>query len=166
VIRWLRLLPLTLLCTAAFAQTATFTWNGNTDTNSLTEFATIDGSSVNQATGYAGAIQIDNQNILWLLELPETFNFPNNGFLDCESSIAFGPKQWGTRVDGTPMNGAQAGDWYTITGTTSCPLWNGTTNVSLTELRMIVAHHSCIRYRCHTYLTDTAQSGTGTAMVE
>jgi hypothetical protein len=150
----------------AFGQTATFTWVGSTDSSQLLELATINGQPVNQATGYGGAIQIVNGSSLWLLELPESLGFPNNGFLDCETAIAFGAKQWGTRSDGSQMDGTQAGDYYTLTGTTSCPLWNGTTSISITEFREMIQHRSCGHGVCKNYLVDTMENGSGSATVD
>jgi hypothetical protein len=163
-------LPILLLFgvfgTLTQAQTATFTWNGSTDSSQLIELATIDNLPVNQSNGYGGAIQIVNGGFLWLLELPWSLGFPNDGFLDCSSKITFGTKQWGTRPDGTKMDGTKAGDYYTLTGTTTCPLWNGTTDISLTALRQMVSYRSCGHGVCRTFLGDTMEGGIGVAKVQ
>jgi hypothetical protein len=154
---------LVLSATFAWAQSgpsATFTWNGSTDSSQLINLASVNG----QPNG--GAIQIVNGSFLWLLELPESLGFPNNGYLDCQTAITFGANQWGTRADGSTMNGTQAGDYYTKSGTTSCPLWNGTTAISLTEYRVFIAHRYCYRGVCKTSLTDTMENGSGSAVVQ
>lgn len=160
----LKLAPVLLLAALPLlAQSAStvFTWHGSTDSSQLVELASINGEPVDQSTGYAGAIQIVNRNFLWLLELPESLGLPNNGYLDCSSPITFGAKEWGTRLNGTPMDGSQAGDWYSITGTTSCALASGTTAISLTEFRQMVAHRYCRYSVCRTYLVDTLEGGSG-----
>ena len=144
---------------------ATFTWNGSTDSSQGVALATIDGQAPNLANGYGGSIQIINGYMLGLLDLPESLGFPNNGFLDCWTLISFGAKQWGTRPNGIPMDGSQAGDFYSLTGTTSCPLWNGTTSISITEFRQMVQHRLCYRGSCKTYLVDTMENGHGSATV-
>jgi hypothetical protein len=156
------------------AQSASFTWNGSTDSGYLTEFATVNGLPVDQSTGYGGAIQIIGNVYLNLLELPQVLGFPNNGFISSPNSgvLTFGPKQWGTRTDGSVMNGTQAGDSYTYTGTTSITLFdaasdsNKTVAVSVTEFRQIVSHRNCSRYGCRTVLLDVMLSGLGTATIQ
>lgn len=152
------LLLASLSATAVSAQTATFTWNG--DATNGVNLATIDGQPTNPATGYGGGIQLTNGYMLSLLDLPESLGFPNNGYLDCETVITWGSKVW---VIG---DGTHAGDSYTITGTTSCPQWNGTTNINVTEYRRMVAHRYCRYSVCKTSLIDTMENGFGTATVE
>lgn len=146
--------------------TAAFTWSGSTDSSQGVELSSIDGQPApNLATGYGGAIRIVNGYMLALLELPESLGFPNNGFLDCWTLITFNAKVWGTRANSIPMDGSQAGDYYTLTGTTACPLWNGTTSISITEFRQMVQHRLCYRGSCKTYLVDTMENGHGSATV-
>jgi len=159
----LALLLLLLSGAVSLAQSATFTWNGN---DYGTELATINGVPVNQSTGYAGSIEVVNGYELWLLTLPESLDFPNNGYLDCQTIISWGADQWGTRANGTTMDGTQAGDYYTKSGDTNCPLWNGTTMIALTEFHEFIAHRSCGHGICHTYLLDTIENGYGSAVVE
>lgn len=163
--RALPLLFFLLMSLASFAQT-TYTWNGSTDSSQELALATIDNQPSNEATGYSGDIQITNGNFLWLLDLPQSLGFPNNGYLDCQTAITWGAKQWGTRANGSQMDGTQAGDYYTLTGTTVCPLWNGTTDVSLTEYREMIQHRSCRYSVCRTYLVDTEENGWGSAKVQ
>lgn len=167
------------------AQTTNVTWQGGTVSNSGTtynaQFTTIDGYTTNAAIGYAGNVNIVNGNTLWEIFLPdpgtcsiprnpdgscsgESFpDFPNNGKLSCESQITWGAKQWGTRSDGSTMNGTKAGDYYTLSGTTGCTLWNGAVTISLTLFHEFDPHTSCGRFGCHTYLIDTIKNGSGFA---
>lgn len=163
---------LTLLfvgATSLHAQTATFTWNGSTDSSQLVELALINGQPVNQATGYAGAIQVVNGDFLMLLELPQSLGFPNGGYLDCASLLTFGAKQWGTRPNATAMDGTQAGDYYYLPSSTTCPVENGanTANISISfnEFREFIQYRYCGHGRCRTVLVDTMESGSGTARV-
>ena len=156
------------LAVLAQSNTATFGWAGSTDSSQLVELANINGQPVDQASGYAGAIQIVNGSFLWLLDLPSPLDgvtFPNNGYLDCSSPIAFGAKQWGTRPNGTKMDGTQAGDSYTLSGTTGCALPDGTTAISITEFRTIVAQRYCRYGQCRTFLVDKMTGGSGTVTV-
>lgn len=164
--------------------TANVTWTGSTAGNEV-QFTTIDNQSTDQRIGFAGGIEISGGNSLSILTLPEpgtcsiprnpdgscsgeTFpGFPNNGsIVYYATTITWGAKQWGTRADGTTMDGTQAGDSYTQTGTTECPQWNGTTDVTLTVFRQMVKHQNCGRFGCRPpYLVDTMFSGSGTATV-
>lgn len=101
-----------------------------------------------------------------MLDLPQSLGFPNNGGLDCETQMTFGTKQWGARAGGSTMDGSKAGDYYTMTGTTVCPLWNGTADISITEFRQMIQHRSCRYSVCKTWLVDTMESGSGQATVK
>lgn len=146
----------TTVCRAQSNQVA-FTWSGG----SSAELTTINGQPTNQATGYAGGIQIVNGSILALLSLPDSLDLPNNGFLDCWTALTFGEKQWGKRADGSTMDGSKAGDSYMLPAATACPLWNGTALISLSEYRQMVAYKYCYRGACKTSLIDTLEGGRG-----
>lgn len=141
--------------TSAKAQTASFTFPGNT--GALTELTTINGQPVNQATGWTGAIQTNGN---FLLELPESLGFPNNGYLDACNPLTYGAKQW------TVGNGTHPGDTYVLPVSTACTLWNGNVSVSFTETWQMVQRRYCGNGVCRTYLVATMQGGAGTATVE
>lgn len=172
-------------CTSS-AQTATFTWTGGASKNYVesAQFATIDNYQTNASIGFSGYVSILLGNSLQDVGLPdpgtcsiprnpdgscsgETFpTFPNNGKLASCSAITWGQNQWGTRADGSIMDGTKAGDYYTRLGSATCSEWNGSANISLTEFRQFIDHVTCGRGSCHHYLVDTLVSGSGTATVQ
>lgn len=174
---------LTLGVSSASAQTATFTWTGGASKSGVesAQFATIDNYTTNASFGFSGYVSINGGNFLNALSVPEPGtcsiprnpdgscsglifpDFPNDGRFGSCSVIVWGQNQWGTRADGSIMDGTKAGDYYTRLGTASCNEWNGSVNISLTEFREFINHPNCGPRGCHPFLVDTLESGSGTA---
>lgn len=181
------LVVLALVSSAAHAQTATYIWNGSTDSSNEIGLYSVDGVATSPTQGWGGGIRIVNGNTLALLSLPQPGTcstpgdqvvdpnctgivmpfLPNNSFLDCWTTLTWGAKQWGTRADGTTMDGTQVGDFYNLPASTACTLWNGSVSIGLSEyhqfeLRKVCVQHSnrvCTKYA---YVnTDIYVNGSG-----
>jgi hypothetical protein len=64
------------------------------------------------------------------LFLPSDAQIPNNGYLEACNPLTYASKVWGTRSDGTAMDGTQVGDSYSWPASTSCP--QGVININVT----------------------------------
>jgi hypothetical protein len=108
----------------------------------------------NPWTGYAMCFQVDTYALApgWFITLDSVMQpkLPNNGYLaDC-APLTYAAKVWGTRSDGTVMNGTEASDSYVLPAYTTCPygVVNGHVNLDFTyepsQVRVCTG-----RYNCH-----------------
>lgn len=122
------ILALAMWAAPAKAQTSTvvsITFDGGNGTlNTCANILTEDGSPVGgemclTSSYYCGpgfGIVLENVNGPVL---------PNNGFMcGFYNMLTYGQKEWGTRTDGSTMNGAEAGDYFIQLASTMIPVEN------------------------------------------
>lgn len=123
--------------------------------------------SGSQQCGPGFGIEMENPGVPPLL--------PNNGFMcGFYNTLSYGAKNWGTRADGSTMNGTQAGDYFVQVATTQIPVenndpgyWGNVPVVPVNVTLLLEMTYKpvvvCRRGQgCHTVLQPFLTQGSGT----
>jgi len=153
--------------TGYFAPSATFAFGPGAPCSSITEW----NGDPNAYPDEMGAVCLYQGDPYGgpgsFLSAPFQLGFLNNGYLAGCNSLTWQAKVF-TKGDGTHV-----GDTYTQIGATTCPYYTGEYGTfqnsdhrlvgwNVVANFTIVAHRSCTRYGCRTFLSSALTGGTGT----